>query len=179
MSDHYATAINAWYGANSDLKVFAEACALVDGSLTAALASDCKLSVDSIEGYRNAARLLHEMQTQIETPSETYRIWREANVSLWVAAAKHRGAHPLEKLHEYLTDAVNNRSTVEAFRVMLDSKGGRPDWERRLKTIIRSLGRFRTDYKGVDMPEAVRVELDAAVSEFETALARIAQMEAE
>jgi thymidylate synthase ThyX len=173
MSDYYAEAVRTWQGANRDLKHFAECCALVDGHQTAALATDCRLSVDSIEAYRNAYSLYYSFDVEA---SETVRMWEQGNISLWLAAAKRRNSIEPDALKDYLSDAVENGATVEAFRVALDNHNRtKPEWTERLRKLVKTLFKLRTDYKSIDMPPAIRERFERAVQVFEMELQAIAE----
>jgi hypothetical protein len=175
---HYAAAVISWFAGDKGYKLFAEEAAQVADRQTKALADDCHVSPDTIESYRNAARLRHELEAQVETP-EVSRVWQDANISLWIAAAKRRKAFELDKLFDCLKDATDNGSTVEQFRVYLDgiSKPG-AEWERRLSRLVRGFGKLVTDWK-TELPPPARERLERLAEHVESELREIAGMEVE
>jgi hypothetical protein len=176
MMDYYASAVQTWNDTNKTFKEFASACALVEGHRTAALAADCRLSVDSIESYRNAYRLYYDLDIESDT---SRKLWEQANISLWIAAAKRRNSIPLDALRDYLSDAVDNGATVEQFRVILDNHNRtKPEWAERLRKLVKTLFRLRTDYK-TELPPTLRERFERAVQAFETELQAIAESESE
>lgn len=153
-----------WQAANRDLKLFAECCYHVSGRETAALAADCGLSVDAIEGYRLAYALKIELDG-IRAGSE---VWEKSNISLWVKAARMRRSlgMDLEKIAEYLEVAANEQMTREQFAAHVDEKENRiPRWARRLNTIWKSLQKMNDDYKS-EMPPPIRERYERAVKAF-------------
>ena len=123
---HHSEAVRLWQEGDQARKLFARECAMVSGRRTQALADDCRVSVDTIENHRNAYRLAYALD--LET-SDTNRIWEGAGIALWIAAAKKRETIPDETLRGYLSDALANGTTAEAFRLLLENHNRtKPEW---------------------------------------------------
>lgn len=177
-NDYYIEAVRTWQQSNKNLKHFAECCAMVDGKRTAALAADCKASVDTIQNYRNAYILYQQLVTNLET-SEPARIWDEANVSLWVKAAqlKTRLGLSLEKVFEYLQTANEHNMTREQMAAVVDEKENKvPQWLRRIRHAIRILFPTRDDWK-TEMPMEKRTRYEEATGRYVKELQAIAEEE--
>lgn len=178
MTDHYTEAVRIWQQANKDLKHFSMCCALVDGRRTAFLAQDCKVSVDTIENYRNAYILFQHLQINLET-SEPARIWEEANISLWVKAAqlKKRLNLSVAKTFEYLQTASDENMTRESFAAHVDEKeNDTPKWIRRILHAVRILKPSKDDWK-TEMPIEKRTRYEQATARYVGELEEIAQSE--
>ena len=173
---HYGEAVRLWQEGDQTRKLFAYECAMVDGRRTLALAQDCRVSVDTIENHRNAYRLAYALD--LET-SDTNRIWEGVGITLWIHAAKKRGEISDETLRSYLNDALDNGTTPEAFRVLLNNHNrSNPEWASRLLRIAKYLLNFRRDYKA-GLPLTVQERFENAARAFESELEHIAQMEVE
>lgn len=173
---HHSEAVRLWREGDQARKLFARECAMVSGRRTQALADDCRVSVDTIENHRNAYRLAYALD--LET-SDTNRIWEGVGIALWIAAAKKRETIPDETLRGYLSDALANGTTIEAFRLLLENHNRtKPEWSSRLKRIVRQLFKLRTDFKN-EFPAAARERFENAVQAFEREMQEIAQMEVE
>lgn len=178
MTDYYIEAVRTWQQANKDLKHFAECCAKVHGNKTQALAQDCKVSVDTIENYRNAFILYQQIKIMEET-SEPARIWIESNITLWVKAhqLKERLKLSLEKTFEYLQIASVHNMTRESFAAHVDEKENKtPKWIRRIRHAISILFPSKDDWK-TEMPIEKRTRYEEATARYVEELREIAETE--
>jgi hypothetical protein len=176
MNDHYIDAVRFWNEGEKSKKLFAYECAMVEGRHTLALAQDCRVSIDTIEAYRNAYKLFYAFDIESDT---SRKLWDGANISLFVDAAKRRNSIHDSALFDYLSDAVTNGATVEALRVVLDNHNRtKPEWTTRLAKLIKTLFKLRTDYKS-ELPESLRERFENAVHVFELELSAISEVEAE
>jgi len=176
--DYYTEAVRAWQNANRNLKLFAKCCAQVNDRQTKALAADCKVKEDTIENYRLAYWLYTEIQGMAhENASEPDRIWEEANISLWVKAARLRTSLklPLAKAWDYLKTAADEGMTREQLGAHVDEKeNDTPHWLRRLRSVIRMLMPARDDWK-TELPPEKRERYERAVEQFTAELKAIAE----
>lgn len=178
MNDYYIEAVRTWQQANKDLKKFSQCCAMVDGRRTQALAQDCKVSVDTIENYRNAYILYQQIDIELET-SEPVRIWDEANIALWVKAhhLKTRLKLSNEVIFDYLKTASEHNMTRESFAAHVDEKeNDTPKWIRRIRHAIHVLFPSRNDWK-TEMPIEKRTRYDEATARYVEELKEIAESE--
>jgi len=174
MIDYYVEAVRIWQESNHRLKRFAECCANVDGKRTAALASDCGVSVDTIENYRNAYKLYYSM-----CESEPVRkAWKTANAALWVKAAqlKDRLGLTNEKVIEYLIIAKESNMSRETFSAHVVTKEDKtPQWLRRLRWVASKLRPSKDDWK-TEMPFEKQERYNKAVEWFTDELKAIAEV---
>jgi len=173
--DHHIEAVRAWRQANKDLKHFAECCWHVDESDTKAVADDCKCSHDTVTNYRNAYGLYLDFGGDGYEPARN--IWEEANIALWVKAARLRSSLELSnwKTWEYLQTAALEGMTREQLGAHVGEKeNDTPHWLRRLRSVIRMLMPARADWK-TELPPEKRARYEKAVAEFTAELKAIAE----
>ena len=116
------------------------------------------------------------MNTTYELPIIS-EMWKRANISMWIAAAKRHKHHDISTLTEYLQTAMENGMTVEQFRVELDSRSStRPDWVGRLKGLVKMLFKLRTDWK-TEIPANKREEFENWLKGFEKWVKELAEEE--
>lgn len=176
MTDFYLEAVRAWQGSNRNLWHFAECAAQVSNHQTAALAADCRLSIDTVENYRNAYKLFYRMTVNFEE-SDIYRMREQTNISLWVAAAKRGKAHDITTLKDYIQIAASEGMTVEQLRVELDSRSAtKPEWTKRLQGLVKMLFKLRTDWK-TEIPGDKRDEFENWLLGFEKWVKELAEEE--
>ena len=127
-----------------------------------------------MENYRNAYRLYYELAVTTENPIIS-EVWERANISLWIAAAKRRKNHDLSTIAEYLQTATDNGMTVEQLRVELDSRSAsRPDWVGRLRGLIKTLFKLRTDWK-TEIPADKKEQFENWLEGFERWVKELAE----
>ena len=172
--DYYAEAVRTRGAADKNLKHFAECCANVSNKRTAALAADCKCSPDTIESYRNAYRLAYRLMVEQES-EHARKLWEDAPIELWKAAAKLAKQYNLdnETIYEYLTIGNEHGMSRESFSAHVDEKENHvPKWIRSLKQINRLL--LRDDW-ATEIPYELQDEYRQAKEHFANVLERIAQ----
>lgn len=174
MSEYYIEAVHTYQQANKNLKHFAYLCAMVDGKKTAALADDCKCSVDTIEQYRNAYVL--RMRMEIELESEHVRkLWESVNIDVWKKAAQLWSRLDLttSQMSEYLIVADEHGMSRDSFAAHVDEKENKlPKWIRVIRGIARSL---RRDDWMTEIPHSLRDEYVEKRDALASVLERIAE----
>jgi len=158
--DWYVEAVRSRKGADDKLKHFAECCAMVSGKRTKDLAADCLCSTDTIEQYRNAYRLFHILDVNIES-EHVRKLWKDIPIDVWKEAAKLSARYDLApiQIYEYLEDAEGMGRN--SFSAHVDEKENKsPKWVRRLSAMAQSLRSMGDDWKTEIEPE-LREEFDA------------------
>jgi hypothetical protein len=178
-NDYYREAVELSQRIDKDFKRFSFCCAQVSGKRTGSLAADCKMSVATIEKYRNAYALKVRFEIDHRPSERVTKLWNAAPMSLWRKAAELESSLglSLDKIWDYLETASEYGMTRESFSAHIDEKENHtPKWIRRLQSAIRFLKPLRDDYKGADMPPEIRTEFDRLVAEFATGLERLEAM---
>lgn len=171
MTEYYIEAVRAYQGADKNLKHFAECCAKVEGKRTAALAADCKCSVDTIERYRNAYRLYYMMGVELES-ERCGSLWKAAPIGVWCAASKLKDEHNLTMAQtlEYIETGKNMNS--KSFSAHVDEKESKiPKWIKRLRSVAKML---KTGDWMTEMSADNRERYERAVEAFKAELEAIA-----
>ena len=169
MTDYYRDAVLTWQQANKNLKNFSACCAMVDGKQTAALASDCGLTPDSIEQYRNVYSLYYR-----NMESEPVRkLWELAPMHIWRVAVKLQSRYDLtdEQVIEYIETGKD--MTRQSFMAHIECKEStEPQWIRRFRSIGKTLSKMLGDWM-TEIPAPKRERFQHAADEFAKALQEI------
>ena len=149
MTDYYHAAKSAWQSAENNKWAFAEAAAYVAGIQTRELADDLKISVSTVENYRNAYELYYKLCQRYET-SETFTMRDQLYVSIFWVAARAVRKYQLtpDAILEHLRFARDEKLSVDQFGAHVDNVENKtPAWIRRIESIVRTVKKLMDDYK--------------------------------